>query len=329
MEVAGFSIVICCYNSEKRISETLKYAFDLSTNEFIKYEIILINNNSTDSTVLQAELANNRFNNKFIPFSIINEFEPGLTKARLKGLSEARFEWIIFCDDDNLLDKNYLIAVAKIITSFSSVGIIGGWCRPKLPFFPGKWIESNYAALACEAKPGHQRLVQWVFGAGMVLKKRVIKDLDKREIKVLLPDRVGTMHISGGDAELCQLTTFIGYQVVYSPDLILDHAISPDRLSRWSFIRRNFGNVYEVVFAFLLQISLNNRDCSLNSIYWSYFKKIFLNIFYFAPRALFGKNKFYSFMMFYQNIQLFFWLITGKHKMANIYKSIKFNLYKK
>src|SRR5882757_8940798 len=107
-DIAGVSVIICCYNSAVRLPQTLKHLAEQNVPENLLPEIILVNNASTDDTVAVATETWNRFGPKNIEFKIVNEPEPGQMHARKKGAEEARYECIIFCDDDNWLDKNYV-----------------------------------------------------------------------------------------------------------------------------------------------------------------------------------------------------------------------------
>ncbi|MBK6397553.1 MAG: glycosyltransferase [Bacteroidetes bacterium] len=52
----GISIVICCYNSESRIKETLEALQMQEVGNDIKWEVLLVDNNSTDKTIEVSEM---------------------------------------------------------------------------------------------------------------------------------------------------------------------------------------------------------------------------------------------------------------------------------
>jgi glycosyltransferase involved in cell wall biosynthesis len=84
------SIVIPAHNEELSISECLS---SITENlDFPDSEIIVINNASTDKTKEVAE--------KFQNVRVIDEREKGLTKARQRGLKEAKGELISYLDAD-------------------------------------------------------------------------------------------------------------------------------------------------------------------------------------------------------------------------------------
>jgi len=322
----GISVVICCYNSAARIQETLRFLFAQKVPHGFNYEIVVVNNASTDNT-REKIFDVLRESNMQIPVSVVDEMVPGLASARKKGLESARYELIVFCDDDNHLDERYLTTAYSIMQNYPAIGIAGGWIRPKLPFYPGKWIEGNYAALAIGKQGEASMYVDWVFGAGMVIRKAVFETFASRGIQLMLSGRLGSKQTSGDDAEMCQLAQFVGYKIYYSVDLILDHQISASRLTRWSFVQGNYKNVFPVVYFYLLATLIKKPDLSVTKCYLSFFGDCFYRTFYFFPRMLIGRFKFYSFTMFFQNVQLLFWLLIRRSYFKVTYFTIMKNLY--
>src|SRR6478609_956988 len=87
----GISVVICCYNSATRIQETLHFLFLQKTPPGFNYEIILVNNASTDNTK-EKILAALQESNKETSVIVVDETTPGLASARKKGLETSRYE---------------------------------------------------------------------------------------------------------------------------------------------------------------------------------------------------------------------------------------------
>ena len=105
MHKDGISVIICCYNSSTLLPRTLEHLALQDVPENILWELIIVDNNSNDDT---AEVARKEWE-KYkidIPFKVVYESNPGLSYARQKGVKEASFELLLFCDDDNWLEKN-------------------------------------------------------------------------------------------------------------------------------------------------------------------------------------------------------------------------------
>ena len=321
----GISVIICCYNSAKRINQTLSFLVAQEVISQFTWEIIIVDNASNDNTgKVIEEFIDNHAN---ISFQLKYEPIPGLINARRLGIGSAKYELIVFCDDDNHLDSHYLENAFQIMSTMSLVAIAGGWCKPKLPFDPGKWIESNFTALAIEKESKAPGFVDWVFGAGMVIRKQIFQELEGRGIKIILTGRIGNKQTSGEDAELCVLVRFLGYKVCYSPDLVLHHNISANRLTKWNFIKANYKNVFMVVYFFLLNNLIDDIAVQSRDLFKLFMQSRLKYTLYYFPRIFIGRNSFFSFMMFYQNVQLLFWTFLRKELFMKTYQRIKENLY--
>jgi glycosyltransferase involved in cell wall biosynthesis len=328
MVVKGFSVIICCYNGESRIAETLSYAFKLRTDGLFAIEIILINNNSTDATVNVAKLANDNYNQSQIAFRIIDEPQPGLTAARMRGLAESKYDLILFCDDDNHLDANYLLVARALFLTIPNLGIAGGWNRPAFSSPQPNWLEDFYCSLAIEKSPRPKGTVSWVFGAGMIVTKAVFETIHQRQIKLFLTDRSGSKQTSGGDIELCLLASWLGYNVYYSPELILSHKVAEDRLQARNILRLNTDNFLPTVHLFLLERIINEKDIEYcNSMSKFLFKRIWRAVRAF-PRLIMGRKKMLNLLELYGNIMVVGCVLMNFSKIRFSFKAIKDNLYK-
>ncbi len=321
----GISIIICCFNSANRIEETIDFLFLQETPSNLLWEIIVVNNASTDNTdEMVFKLARRDSQNRL---RLVHEQAPGLANARKKGVEASIYDLLIFCDDDNHLESDYLAQAFQLMSENVEIGVGGALVKPKLPFYPGKWIEANYSALAIGQQSVKSGYVDWVFGAGMVFRKEIFNKLQEKGINLMLSGRLGSKQTSGDDAEMCRLASFIGYKIYYSNKLVLHHQISAHRLTRWSFIKANFLNVYHVIYFYLLDNLMKRPTMSSGKMYVNFLQTVTYNVFYFLPRILLGKNNFFSFMMFFQNLQLLAWLALKRNHFSHSYKTIKANLY--
>ncbi|MEK7635370.1 MAG: glycosyltransferase [Patescibacteria group bacterium] len=96
------SLVMPAYNEEKYIKESLesvsKYGQDI-------FEIIVINNGSTDQTFEVAQ--------KFPNVRVVNEPQKGLPLARNRGLQEASGDVVAFVDADTRISKKWVSEIKK------------------------------------------------------------------------------------------------------------------------------------------------------------------------------------------------------------------------
>lgn len=93
------TVVVPCYNGEKWIRRCLKSILDQIYTDF---EIIVINDGSTDHTVRVVEEI------KDPHVRLINQINAGVSAARNRGIQEAKGEWIAFVDGDDYVENTYL-----------------------------------------------------------------------------------------------------------------------------------------------------------------------------------------------------------------------------
>lgn len=121
----GISVVICCYNSESRITPTLQHLFKQQITPLLRWEIIIVDNLCKDKTVEVVKKVSSDANNP-VEIHFVEENKPGLASARAKGIKVAKFEYIVFCDDDNWLNPHYISNGYKLLKDNPTFGIIGG-----------------------------------------------------------------------------------------------------------------------------------------------------------------------------------------------------------
>jgi glycosyltransferase involved in cell wall biosynthesis len=233
----GISIIICTHNGAKRIKDTLKSILDLNNTDNYNLELLIINNNSNDNTV---SFCNDVLVNSFIPFKILDELNPGLNNARIKGFSNATFDWLLFCDDDNILDKNYLNVLFGIIESNSQLGAIGGCGLPLLLCQPQEWFfqfSHSYAVGPQAHSMGIMKNASFLYGACLAIKKNPILNLIDKKFTTIMTDRVGKKFTSGGDLEFCYLIQLSGLSLYYDDRLIFQHKLDASRLT-WDYYKK-------------------------------------------------------------------------------------------
>ncbi|PSU30574.1 glycosyltransferase family 2 protein, partial [Photobacterium phosphoreum] len=119
-----FSVVIPTYNSEKTIIKCVQSVINQSYN---KYEIIIVDDTSTDSTI---KLVSDFFERKqFKSYSIITKKEnSGPGESRNIGIERAKGEYISFLDSDDYFSKNKLQRLNAFIDDNDQPNLIADCC---------------------------------------------------------------------------------------------------------------------------------------------------------------------------------------------------------
>lgn len=236
----GFSIIVCCYNSSPVIEDTLRHLAVLSQPAGYQLELVLVNNRSKDNTV---SLATRIWSELGSPFAlrVFEEEKPGLSYARSRGIMASSYDYLLFCDDDNRLEQDYLMIAAPILANHRGIGVLGGLGTPDYESIPAYWPVDFYIyGSGPQAKESGQ--VTYVHGAGIIVCKEALLKLEQAKFRFLLTDRKGDSLSSGGDHELCYAIGLAGYTIWYEKHLAFRHLIGADRVTKeycWKFIRES------------------------------------------------------------------------------------------
>lgn len=237
----GVSVVICCYNSEKKIAATLEYLSKQKEAAGISFELLLVDNNCSDQTVALANSEWSSLGNQF-PLRVIAEQNAGLNFARKTGIENALYEYIVLCDDDNWLCNDYLLKVYHLFETMPSVAIAGGVGEAVSDIEIPAWFKAVNGFGYAVGKEGRQTgITGSVYGAGMALRKNSYLSIPHNDFA--LTDRKADSLSSGGDTEICLRITQAGYQVYLDESLSFRHFINRERLT-WNYylrLRRSFG----------------------------------------------------------------------------------------
>ena len=121
------SVIICTYNREKFLPKALASLTEQTVGPNV-YEIVIVNNNSTDNTeqISKEFIATHpELNIKYVV-----ETQKGLSSARNRGIIESSSELIAFIDDDAEVEKNYLETAINFFNEHPTVSAMGGKVIP-------------------------------------------------------------------------------------------------------------------------------------------------------------------------------------------------------
>lgn len=165
------SIIVCTYNR----CEILKYCLDSLEKQSADkplYEVIVVDNNSTDYTRQVVEEYCSRNSN----FRYVFESNQGLSHARNRGAKESKVDWICYLDDDSYIGENFFAEIFKTIET-QKFDIFGGVYLPWYKYRKPKWFKDEYASnLKKRSDKGFLSDSEFVDGGIMILKRSVLKE---------------------------------------------------------------------------------------------------------------------------------------------------------
>ena len=113
-----FSVIIPLYNKAPYVRKALE---TVCAQTYRDYEIIVINDGSTDNSAILAEEYLNRVEG--ISYKILSQQNAGVSAARNNGVAQASGEYIAFLDADDWWEPNYLEKMAKLIEDYPEAGL--------------------------------------------------------------------------------------------------------------------------------------------------------------------------------------------------------------
>lgn len=236
----GISVIVCCYNSVERITPTLEHLFEQKVTQGFEWEIIVVDNNSSDDTSSKSKELYSQSGSS-IPFNVVSEPNPGLSNARQAGFNASKYEIVLMVDDDNWLSSNYLDGIWSVFQKDDAIGMVGGLGIPELSEPAPEWFD-RYAycyATGPQTKDGKAGFTEHLYGAGLALKLSVLDTLKANGFTSLLSDRIGNSLMSGGDTELCFAFRMAGAKLYYEPTISFKHELPQGRIN-WRYLRRLF-----------------------------------------------------------------------------------------
>lgn len=240
------SIIIPVYN---KLEYTQKCVDALLENtEKDTYEIIIVNNASTDETSAYLHKISTRDNRIKI---INNEQNLGFAKANNQGAQIAKGQYLLFLNNDTEVQPNWLSPLIDVLNNDKSVAAVGS----KLLYPDGTLqhagvviVEDRQTGDPLVAKHNYYqqngnlaeanelRTYQALTAACLLVKKDVFEKVD----------RFDEGYVNGyEDVDLCFKLQQSGYVLVYQPKSVVIHHESKSGSERWKNVNENIKRLHD------------------------------------------------------------------------------------
>jgi glycosyltransferase involved in cell wall biosynthesis len=93
------SIIVPVFNAEKYLKECIE---SIVNQDFSNFEIILIDDGSTDNSPAICDYYSEKFEN----VQVVHQINIGVSSARQNGVNISKGDWVIFVDSDDIVSKN-------------------------------------------------------------------------------------------------------------------------------------------------------------------------------------------------------------------------------
>lgn len=240
----SISVVIPTYNGQRFLGLVLA-ALGRQSAEAESFEVVLIDNNSTVDLFAGAGTLNALavLRDRGVEFRSVRETRQGLTFARAAGVRAARAPVVCFLDDDNEPVADY-VRVGLDAFKDPQVGLLTLRVFPCYEKQPSPAVRRWEHLFALNYKLG-EAPIRWAaccticpaLGAGLWVRKSAFEAIQQTLGEGVLPDRVASRLVSGGDIELGIGVGKIGYDRLYVPQLIIRHHIPAERVEPGYVVR--------------------------------------------------------------------------------------------
>jgi len=229
-----FTVAIPTYNGASRLPQLLERLRSQIGVEHLNWEIIIVDNNSTDNT---SEVIGN-YQKSFIEYCPVRYFletEQGAAFARLRAAREARGQLLGFLDDDNLPAPDWVQEAVAFGKDHPQAGAWGGQIHGDFEVKPPEnfaRIQSFLAIRERGAKPNlyDPENLSLPPGAAVVARKKAW--YDHVPSRPVLSGKVPGLMVQGDDYEPLLYIHKAGWQIWYNPAMHTYHQIPHWRLER-------------------------------------------------------------------------------------------------
>src|SRR5262245_37320397 len=227
------SVIICAHNPRPHYFRRVLEALRSQTLPKSDWELLLIDNSSSMPLRAQWDISWHLNGRHCL------ESELGLSAARQRGIRESSGPVLVFVDDDNVLDANYLSTALSIGKDWPKLGTWGsGATIPEFERQPPETVNAflPYLALRDADAPRWGNVpvnesTPW--GAGLCVRREIAEaycDLNEQS-KLKITGRKGKSLLSCEDMEISYVARRRGFGTDVVQELNLVHLIAKERLS--------------------------------------------------------------------------------------------------
>jgi glycosyltransferase involved in cell wall biosynthesis len=234
----GVTITIQTFNRAEELRRTLASLSRIDTTGAPAYEVLVVDNNSTDHTAAVVEELGPRFGGRL---RYVRELRQGLSHARNRAVAEARHDIVAFLDDDVDVDRAWLHGLVSAYES-GEYAAVGGRATLVYPGPRPGWLDErreglltkvDYGPRARPARPDE------LYGVNLSFRKDWLERVGAFRTDL---GRVGKCLLGSEETELLERIARAGGRLLYEPAAAVGHRAPAARLRRrWFWSRCYWG----------------------------------------------------------------------------------------
>jgi glucosyl-dolichyl phosphate glucuronosyltransferase len=234
------TVAICTRNRARALDRTLASLTALALPAFVQWQLLVVDNGSDDDTATSVGKYAGQ-----LPVHMLAEPRIGLSYARNRAIAEARGVYIVWIDDDVIVDPEWLRAYAEAFRAWPDAAFFGGPIAPEFEGTPPRWlqlalphVDNAYAARDLGNAPVPLTLETLPFGANFAVRA------EEQRQHLFDPElgRRDSALFAGEEWAVLEALLAEGASGRWVPGARLRHVIAPERQSVRYLRRYYVGN---------------------------------------------------------------------------------------
>ena len=226
------TVVVCTHNRPRDLRRCLDGLADLEE----RVEVIVVDSASEPDCRKAVESARLRW------VRYVREQEPGLSRARNRGIAEASGRIIAFLDDDAAPRSDWARRIVEAFDANSAIGCVGGACVARFEVDGGRpsWLSDRLLQFAGITRFGEtpreaRSSAEWPFGANIAFRADALRVGGPFAEEL---GRHGRTLLSGEEFGLVADLRSAGWVIWLEPRAIVDHTVHRERCDSRYYWRR-------------------------------------------------------------------------------------------
>jgi len=235
----SISVILCTYNRCSTLASALNSVAASVLPASINWEVLVVDNNSTDQTLDVVEEFCRKYPGRF---RYLLESEQGVSHARNAGIRESRGDVLAFMDDDVTVDQEWLWNLTASLFSDEWAGV-GGRIIPIWASSPPTWlpVDGPYSLgpfVAFDRGAQASQLNEPPFGANMAFRREVFEKYGGFRTDL---GRSADNLLSNEDTEFGHRLLAGGERLRYEPSAVMRHPVTQNRIQKSYLLAWWFG----------------------------------------------------------------------------------------
>jgi glycosyltransferase involved in cell wall biosynthesis len=234
------TVILCTYNRDQTLGQALSSVAASIMPESVAWDVLIVDNNSTDKTKEVALAFCREHPNRF---RYVFEAQPGKSFALNSAVRQARGDILAFTDDDVTVDSMWLQNLTHALENGQWSGA-GGRILLEWPKSLPKWLTTD-GPYARHGFPGFdqglqcKRLSGPPFGANMAFRREMFSKHGWFRTD-LGPNPQNQLH--NEDTEFGRRLIAAAEPLRYEPDAVVQHPVPEDKLKRSNILKWWYNN---------------------------------------------------------------------------------------